>query len=92
MTNFFLGLMAGCIIAGVVTITAARHPTVQLRLGLVPAAQAAVTPAPRPETSPRCPAPKATMPRREGRVLRIASCDGILRRDLALAPWLRRCC
>ncbi|BAU90338.1 host cell surface-exposed lipoprotein [Methylorubrum populi] len=62
MTNFFLGLMAGCIIAGVVTITAARHPTVQLRLGLVPAAQAAVTPAPRPETPPRCPAPKAAMP------------------------------
>lgn len=58
MTNFFLGLMAGCIIAGVVTITAARHPAVQLRLGLVPPAQAAVVAAPRPET-PRCPVPKA---------------------------------
>lgn len=57
MTNFFLGLMAGCIIAGVVTITAARHPAVQLRLGLVPPAQAAVTPPPRPE-APRCPTPK----------------------------------
>ncbi|MBB2960368.1 hypothetical protein [Methylobacterium sp. R2-1] len=59
MTNFFLGLMAGCIIAGVATITAARHPTVQLRLGLVPPAQAAVVPPPRPETTPQCPAPKA---------------------------------
>ncbi|WP_411902657.1 hypothetical protein [Methylorubrum thiocyanatum] len=57
MTNFFLGLMAGCIIAGVVTITAARHPAVQLRLGLVPQAQAAVAPPSRPET-PRCPEPK----------------------------------
>lgn len=58
MTNFFLGLVAGCIIAGVVTITAARHPAVQLRLGLVPPAQAAMAPPPRLET-PRCPAPKA---------------------------------
>lgn len=56
MTNFFLGLVAGCIIAGVATITAARHPAVQLRLGLVPPAQAAIAPPPRPET-PRCPAP-----------------------------------
>ncbi len=59
MTNFFLGLMAGCIIAGVATISAARHPAVQLRLGLVPPAQAAIAPPPRPET-PRCPAPKGT--------------------------------
>ncbi|MBD8908462.1 hypothetical protein [Methylorubrum zatmanii] len=55
MTNFFLGLIAGCIIAGVATITAARHPAVQLRLGLVPPAQAAIAPPPRIET-PRCPA------------------------------------
>ncbi|MEE7456358.1 hypothetical protein MPAR168_15620 [Methylorubrum populi] len=56
MTNFFLGVIAGCIIAGVATITAARHPAVQLRLGLVPPAQAAAAP-PRPETL-RCPLPR----------------------------------
>ncbi|CAO4183060.1 hypothetical protein [Methylorubrum aminovorans] len=61
MTNFFLGLMAGCIIAGVATITAARHPTVQLRLGLVPPAQAAVAPPPRSEATPQCPAPKTVL-------------------------------
>ncbi|MEH3118094.1 MAG: hypothetical protein PGN25_11010 [Methylorubrum populi] len=61
MTNFLLGLMAGCIIAGVATITAARHPAVQLRLGLVPTAQAAIAPPPRIE-APRCPAPRAVDP------------------------------
>lgn len=57
MTNFLLGIMAGCIIAGVVTISAARNPSVQTRLGLMPAAQAAAPP-PAPVAHiepPRCP-------------------------------------
>ncbi|KQT45553.1 hypothetical protein ASG52_15495 [Methylobacterium sp. Leaf456] len=61
MTNFFLGLIAGCIIAGVVTISAARNPSVQTRLGLMPAAQAAA-PAPAPVARiepPHCPEARA---------------------------------
>lgn len=58
MTNFFLGLVAGCIIAGVTTITAARNPAVQLRLGLTQPAQASVPPTP-PRAEPvQCPEPK----------------------------------
>lgn len=60
MTNFFLGLIAGCIIAGVVTISAARNPAVQTRLGLMPVAQAAAPPAPMTRIEPpRCPEQKA---------------------------------
>ncbi|SFK65197.1 hypothetical protein [Methylorubrum salsuginis] len=61
MTNFFLGLIAGCIIAGVVTISAARNPSVQTRLGLMPVAQAAAPP-PAPVARiepPRCPEAQA---------------------------------
>lgn len=35
MMNFFLGTIAGGLIAAIATIAAARHPEVQLRLGLV---------------------------------------------------------
>lgn len=63
MTNFFLGLIAGCIIAGVVTISAARNPVVQTRLGLMPAAQAAAPPMPMARTEPpRCPEQRAETP------------------------------
>ena len=47
MLNFFLGTVAGGLIACVLTITAARHPEIQARLGLkaapVPVALAAAT-------------------------------------------------
>jgi hypothetical protein len=49
MLNFFLGTVAGGLIAGVLTIAAARQPEVQVRLGLkptLPAALAVVTKAP----------------------------------------------
>lgn len=63
MTNFFLGLIAGCIIAGVATISAARNPAVQTRLGLMPAAQAAAPPTPMARIEPpRCPEPRAETP------------------------------
>ncbi|MFY9291269.1 MAG: hypothetical protein WAP03_11315 [Methylorubrum rhodinum] len=63
MTNFFLGLIAGCIIAGVVTISAARNPVVQSRLGLLPAAQAAAPPLPMARIEPpRCPEQRAETP------------------------------
>jgi len=52
MMNFLFGTVAGGIIACIITITAARHPEVQVRLGLVPPALAA--PAPPPQ---RCPEP-----------------------------------
>ena len=38
MLNFFLGTVAGALIAGVLTIAAARQPEVQARLGLKPVA------------------------------------------------------
>lgn len=57
MMNFLLGTVAGGIIACVVTITAARHPEVQARLGLVVPAQAALAPMPMALTEPKCPAP-----------------------------------
>jgi hypothetical protein len=64
MTNFFLGLIAGCIIAGVVTISAARNPVVQTRLGLMPTvAQAATPPTPMARIEPpRCPETRAETP------------------------------
>ena len=36
MLNFFLGTVAGGLIACVLTITAARHPEIQTRLGFKP--------------------------------------------------------
>ncbi len=64
MTNFLLGLIAGCIIAGVVTISAARNPVVQDRLGLIPIAQAAAPPpAPVIRSEPlHCPEARAETP------------------------------
>jgi hypothetical protein len=38
MLNFLLGTVAGALIAGVLTIAAARQPEIQSRLGLKPAA------------------------------------------------------
>lgn len=57
MMNFLLGATAGALIACVGTITALRHPDLQVRLGLRPAAVAAA-PAPRPP-EPVCPPPAA---------------------------------
>ena len=47
MLNFFLGTVAGGLIACVLTITAARHPEIQSRLGLkaAPVLTAAAVPA-----------------------------------------------
>ncbi len=42
MTNFLLGLVAGGLIACIATISAARHPDIQARLGLIPPAHAAL--------------------------------------------------
>ncbi|GEP10667.1 hypothetical protein [Methylobacterium gnaphalii] len=42
MINFLLGLVAGGLIACIATISAARHPEFQARLGLIPPAQAAL--------------------------------------------------
>lgn len=58
MMNFLLGAVAGALIACVGTITALRHPDIQLRLGLRPTVVAAA-PAPRPP-EPACPPPAAT--------------------------------
>ncbi len=44
MSNFFLGAVAGALIAGILTITAARQPEFQAKLGLV-AAPLPITPA-----------------------------------------------
>lgn len=60
MTNFLLGTVAGGIIACVATISAARHPGVQSRLGLVPSAQAAIAVVPMAHTEPAC-APAAKL-------------------------------
>lgn len=53
MMNFLFGAIAGGLIACVATITAARQPEVQLRLGLVQPAQAAVA-APPTRPAPEC--------------------------------------
>ncbi len=58
MLNFTLGAIAGALIAGVLTIAAARQPEIQSRLGLI---------APKPPTTasvvrrsePQCPPPRA---------------------------------
>lgn len=57
MMNFLLGTVAGGIIACVVTITAARHPEVQSRLGLIAPAHAALVPTPMAHAEPKCPSP-----------------------------------
>lgn len=51
MMNFLFGTAAGGIVACILTITAARHPEVQARLGLVPPVLAAAP-------APRCPTPQ----------------------------------
>ncbi|MEL6062796.1 MULTISPECIES: hypothetical protein [unclassified Methylobacterium] len=57
MLNFFLGTVAGGLIACVLTIAAARQPEVQARLGLKPApaplALAAAPKAPEPDCNRR---------------------------------------
>ncbi len=66
MMNFVLGLVAGGLIACVATIAAARHPEVQIRLGLRAQGPAVVMPGPvlRPEPcSPKAvDAPKVGSP------------------------------
>lgn len=57
MMNFLLGTVAGGVIACVATITAARHPEVQSRLGLIAPAHAALAPTPMLHTEPKCPVP-----------------------------------
>lgn len=59
MMNFLLGLVAGSLIACIATIAAARHPDIQSRLGLIPAAQAALIEAPSRKER-HCPEPAAT--------------------------------
>lgn len=61
MMNFILGAVAGGLIACVATITAARNPEVQQRLGLVPTLLA--TPmAATPRAVPDCPPAAAPAP------------------------------
>ncbi len=49
MLNFFLGTVAGGLVACVLTITAARQPEIQARLGLKPApVPMALTASPKP--------------------------------------------
>lgn len=65
MLNFFLGTVAGGLIAAVLTIAAARQPEVQARLGLKPVlppmALAATPKAPEPDCGRRQEAaPKGT--------------------------------
>jgi hypothetical protein len=54
MMNFLLGTVAGALIAGIATIAAARHPEVQMRLGLVPPTGAIILPAAHPRLEPPC--------------------------------------
>lgn len=54
MMNFLLGTVAGGLIVGIATIAAARHPEVQLRLGLIPPAGAIILPAAHPRLDPAC--------------------------------------
>ncbi|MCJ2125257.1 hypothetical protein [Methylobacterium sp. J-077] len=57
MLNFFLGTVAGGLIAAVLTIAAARQPEVQARLGLRPAqVTAALAAIPKPR-EPDCARP-----------------------------------
>lgn len=65
MMNFLLGTVAGALIAGIATIAAARHPEVQMRLGLVPPASAIILPAAHPRLEPPC-APPAAKPAEAG--------------------------
>lgn len=54
MLNFFLGTVAGGLIAGVLTIAAARQPEVQARLGLKPAVVPMALAAPPRAPEPDC--------------------------------------
>ncbi|GJE37264.1 O-antigen/teichoic acid export membrane protein [Methylobacterium persicinum] len=53
MWNFLLGVASGALIAGILTITAARQPEFQTRMGLVPAALP-LTPASARAVEPQC--------------------------------------
>lgn len=53
MWNFLLGVASGALIAGILTITAARQPEFQTRMGLIPAATP-VTPAVARPAEPQC--------------------------------------
>ncbi|GJD83165.1 hypothetical protein [Methylobacterium haplocladii] len=61
MMNFLLGLVAGSLIACIATISAARHPDIQARLGLIPPAPAALVEAPT-RKDVRCVVPAKTEP------------------------------
>lgn len=61
MMNFLLGLVAGSLIACIATISAARHPEIQARLGLAPPAQAALLEPPT-RKEPICVVPAKTVP------------------------------
>lgn len=60
MLNFVLGTVAGGLIACIATIAAARHPEIQSRLGLFPAAPATLMAVTHPE--PACPPAIAAAP------------------------------
>lgn len=62
MVNFLLGAIAGGLIASVVTISVARHPETQARLGMAPVASAPVRPAAPSRMQTPC---EAAAPRRE---------------------------
>lgn len=57
MLNFFLGTVAGGLIAAVLTIAAARQPEVQARLGLKPAPVVATLAAVAKPREPDCAKP-----------------------------------
>lgn len=61
MMNFALGIVAGGLIACIATIAAARHPEVQNRLGLFPAASSTLM-AVTPRQEPACPPAAAHAP------------------------------
>lgn len=61
MMNFLLGLLAGSLIACIATISAARNPEIQVRLGLVPPVQAALA-EPTVKREVQCAAPAKSEP------------------------------
>lgn len=63
MLNFILGTVAGGLIACIATISAARHPEVQARLGLIASTHAHLMPAAVPaKPEPACPPPAVVGP------------------------------
>lgn len=52
MLNFSLGAVAGALVAGILTITAARQPEFQTKLGLVPPPRPVTAAALRPPEPP----------------------------------------